>query len=180
MRPGHETRVSRIMSRVTIKWQDCSCCLTVSSWLPDRELSNDTLYCNNDKRYLVITPSPDASLDTCLLPALVLKDKFIVATFLRTSLLKISVKLCFILPWINWISESSLSSSRGMIRVLLVDFLWQTPGWNVSLYDDCMRWGWQEWAAHILTQSIRTWHLNLNQLRFPITLMDKSKKKKKY
>ena len=121
MRPGHETRVSRIMSRVTIKWQDCSCCLTVS-WLPDRELSNDTLYCNNDKRYLVITPSPDASLDTCLLPALVLKDKFIVATFLRTSLLKISVELCFILPWINWISESSLSSSRGMIRVLLADF----------------------------------------------------------
>ena len=132
MRPGHETRglsrVSRIMSRVTIKWQDCSCCVTVS-WLPDRELSNDTLYCNNDKRYLVITPSPDASLDTCLPPALVLKDKFIVATFLRTSLLKISVELCFILPWINWISEScSLSSSRGMIRVLLVDFLWQTPG----------------------------------------------------
>ena len=57
----------------------------------------------------MITSSFDASPDTWLLPAArVLKDKFIVATFLRTSLLKISVELCFILPWINWISESSL------------------------------------------------------------------------
>ena len=35
----------------------------------------------------------------------------------------------------------SESSSRGMIRVLLVYFLWQSPGWDVSLCDDCMRWG---------------------------------------
>ena len=50
---------------------------------------------------------------------LVLKDKFIVATFLRTSLLKISVELCFTLPWINWISKSSLRVHHGMNMVLL-------------------------------------------------------------
>ena len=178
MRPGHETRglsrVSRMMSRVTIKWQDCSCRVTIS-WLPDRELSNDTLYCNNDKRYLVITPSPDASLDTWLLPALVLKDKFIVATFLRTSLLKISVELCFILPWINWISESSLRVHHAGWS----GFCWFIFCGRAQVeMSHCVMIvcgeAWQEHPAHILTQSIRTWHLDFYQFRFLISLMDKS------
>ena len=99
--------VTHVTNYVTChdKWQDCSCLVT-------RVLAarHQMTYYWDDTRYLVIT--------SCLLmqpwhlvttgSALVLKDKFIVATFLRTSLLKISVELCFILPWINWISESSL------------------------------------------------------------------------
>ena len=107
-RSGHEmrglSRVSRIMSRVTISdktaaalWQCLGC-----------QTSNDTLL-----RWHALSSDNILSLDAALTLGYyrlgrVLKDKFIVATFLRTSLLKISVELCFILPWINWISESSL------------------------------------------------------------------------
>ena len=165
------SRLSRIMSRVTISVTRLQLpCDSVSA------ARHHMTHYWDDTRYPVITSW--CSPDTGLLPARVLKDKFIVATFLRTSLLKISVELCFILPWINWISESSLrvhhAAWTGFCWLIFV----ADPGlrclivsWLYAVRPDS---AWQAGAAHILIQSIRTWHLDFYQFRFLISLMDKS------